>query len=69
MSDNKEILTYDKPDEAIQELFELRLSRYKTDLKKYMKDSDFIFNCVNLLHYEYHKSKMWWIIDRFSCLN
>ena len=32
-SDKKEIMIFDKADEAIQELFELLLSRYQTGLK------------------------------------
>ena len=47
-SDNIEILTHDKIEEVIKELFKLLLSRYQIDLKTSMKSSDFIFGCVVL---------------------
>ena len=53
--DTIEIMTFDKADEVVQELFESLLSRYKIGLEARMKGSNFIFNCVNLLHYKCHK--------------
>ena len=50
-----EIMIYDKADQVIQELFESLLSRHYTGLEESMKSSDFIFNCVNLLHNTCHK--------------
>ena len=47
-SDNIEILTHDKIEEVIKELFKLLLSRYQIDLKTSLKSSDFIFGCVVL---------------------
>ena len=49
-SDNIEVMIFDKAYEVIQELFEALLSRYQTDLKESMKGSEFVFNCINLLH-------------------
>ena len=54
-SDNIEIVIYNKGDKVIQELFESFLFRYQTDLEELIKDSDFIFDCINLLYYKCHK--------------
>ena len=48
-------MIYDKADEAIQELFESLLNRYQIELKTWMKGSNFLFDYVNLLHYNCHK--------------
>ena len=54
-SDNIEIITYDNLEEIIEELLESLLSRYQIGLGTPMTGSDFIFDCVNLLHYKCHK--------------
>ena len=54
-SDNMEIMIYDKADEVIKEPFHSLLSRYQTSLEELMKHSDFIFDCVNLMHFKCHK--------------
>ena len=46
-SDDIEAMTYDD----LEELFISLLSRYNFGLEKQMKDSDFIFDCVNLMCY------------------
>ena len=51
-SDNIEIMTYDKADEVIKELFELLLSRYQIELEISMRGSAFFFDSVSLLHYK-----------------
>ena len=43
-------MTYGKADEVSQKHFEQLLFRYQIRLKKSMKDSDLIPDCVNLLH-------------------
>ena len=48
-------MIYAQSDEVIQELFESPLFRYQIELESSMKGSDFIFDCVNLLHYKCHK--------------
>ena len=53
--DNIEIMITDKADEVIEELFESLLNRYQIELETSMRGSDFIFHCVHLLHYKYHK--------------
>ena len=54
-SDNMEIMTRNKADEVIDELFESLLSRYQIGSETFIKGGDFIFNCVNLLYYKCHK--------------
>ena len=54
-SDNIEVITYDNPDETIEELFHLLLSRYQIGLQTQMRESDFIIDCVNLLYDKCHK--------------
>ena len=46
-SDDIEAMTYDD----LEELFISLLSRYNFGLEKQMRDSDFIFDCVNLMCY------------------
>ena len=43
--DNIEIMSHDKADEVIKELFESLLSRSQIGLETSMKGSDFIFMC------------------------
>ena len=51
-SDNIEVMIYDK--EATQGIIKSLLSRCQTSLERFMKRSDFVFNCVNLLSYKCH---------------
>ena len=48
-------MIYDKAEEVIQELFESLLCRCQTSLEESMIYTDFIFDCVNLLHYKCYK--------------
>ena len=50
-SDNMEIMSNDKVDEVIEELFESLLPRYQIGLETLIKCSEFIFDCVSLLYY------------------
>ena len=54
-SDNVETMINDKSDEAIEEFFKSLLSIYKIGLETSIKGSDFVFDCVYLLYYKYHK--------------
>ena len=54
-SDKIEVMIYDNPNEIIEELFDLLLSKYQIGLETQMKRSDFIFDCVNLLYYKCYK--------------
>ena len=49
-SDNIEITIYDIGDKVIQEPFESLLCRYQIGLETSIKDSDFVFGCVNLFN-------------------
>ena len=51
--DNIEIMINDQSDELIEELFKSLFNRYQNNLEKLMKGSQFAFNYVHLLHYEY----------------
>ena len=54
-SSNLQIMINDKADEVIDELFQILLSRYQSELETSIKGSDFIFDCVYLLYYKLHK--------------
>ena len=54
-SGDMEIMTYDKADESVKELFESLFFRYKIGVETLMKSSDFIFNCVYFLYCKCHK--------------
>ena len=50
-----EIITYHDANEMIQELFESLLPRYQMGLETTMKDSNFIFDYVNLMYQKFQK--------------
>ena len=50
-----EIVSPDKADEFIKELFESLFSRYQVGLETLLKGSYFFFDCVYLLNYRCHK--------------
>ena len=45
----------DKGDKIIRECFDSLLKRNQVGLVTSIKGSDFIFDCVYLLYYKYHK--------------
>ena len=55
---NIKFVIYDEVDVVIQELFESLLSRYQSGLEGSVKGSNFIFDCVNLLHCKWHKTNL-----------
>ena len=58
--------TCDKAIEVIEKFFELLYSRYRIRLETSMKNSDFIFDYVDLLYYKCHKIDsyiIWYKID------
>ena len=57
----------DEVDEVIKELFDSVKNRYQNNLEP-MKDSEFVFDYVQLLYYkcQLNKSESWLIIYRFS---
>ena len=52
---NIETMVGSETDEIIEELFESLLQIYQDGLEKSMKESDFTFDSVNLLHYHLQK--------------
>ena len=55
ISDFIEIMINDKLEEVKEKLFQSLLPRYQAGLETSVKGSDFIFDCVNLLHYKCYK--------------
>ena len=54
-SDNIEIMMGTETNDIIKELFESFLKRYQKNLEEKMKDSNFVFESVDLLYYSLHK--------------
>ena len=53
-NDNIEVMTFDSPDETIDEIFDWLLSRFQVGLETQMRGNHFISDCVNLLYYKCH---------------
>ena len=54
-SDNEEFMNGIDTDEVIKELFESLLQKYEENLQNKMRGSDFEFNGVNFLYYDFNK--------------
>ena len=54
-SDNKEIMNDSDTDEVIEELFESFFQRYEHNLEEKMKGSEFEFDGVNFLYYDFNE--------------
>ena len=54
-SDNEEIMNGSDTDEIIEELFKLFLQKYEENLQEKMKRSEFEFDDVNFLYYDFNK--------------
>ena len=54
-SDNKEVMNGSDTNEVIEELFESFLQRYEQNLEEKMKGSEFEFDGVNFLYYDFNK--------------
>ena len=66
-SDNEEFMNGSDTDEAIKLLFESFLQKYEENLQEEMKGSDFEFDGVNFLYYDFNKIYIErWIIHRFT---
>ena len=55
-SDNVEIIMIIKTEYIIEALLESFFKNYKKNLEDKMKDSDFVFENVDLLYYSLHKT-------------
>ena len=54
-SDNIELISYDNANEIIEEIFESLISKYQVGLESLMKESNFVFDLVQLLYCKLHK--------------
>ena len=54
-SDNEEFMNGSDTDEVIEELFKSLLQRYQENLQEKMGGSDFAFDGVNFLYYDFNK--------------
>ena len=54
-SDNKEFMNGSDTDEIIKELFKSLLQRYQENLQEKLRGSDFDFDGVNILYYDFNK--------------
>ena len=54
-SHNIEIMMGSETDDIIKELFESLLQKIQKELKEKMRGSEFVFDSVDLLHYNLHK--------------
>ena len=78
-SDNEEIMVGSDTNDVIKELFKSFLQRYQEGLQEKMKGSDFEFDGVNLLYYNFNKISLnrgrsyiesaKWIKDKKSTIN
>ena len=58
-SDNEESMNDRDTDEVIKLLFELFLQKYEENLQEKMKGSDFEFDVVNFLYYDFNKTSIY----------
>ena len=78
-SDNKEFMNGSDTDEIIKGLFESFLQKYEENLQEKMKRSDFEFDRVNFLYYDFNKISInrggsyidtsKWLKDKKSTIN
>ena len=78
-SDNEEFMKGSDTDEVIKLLFESFLQKYEENLQEKMKGSEFEFDGVNFLYYDFHKTSIYrggsyidspkWLKDEKSTIN
>ena len=78
-SDNVEIMFGDNIDDIIEQLFRLLLQKYEENLQNKMRRSDFEFDGVNFLYYDFNKISLnrggsyidspKWLKDKKSTIN
>ena len=54
-SNNIEIMMGNETDEIIEELFESLLQKYQDGIKEKMRGNEFVFDSIDLLHYNLHE--------------
>ena len=71
-SDNEEFINGSDTDEIIKGIFESFLQKYEENLQEKKKGSDFEFDGVNFLYYDFNKISIYrvkWIKDKKSTIN
>ena len=78
-SDNEEFMNGSDTDEIIKELFKSHLQKYQENLQEKMRGSDFAFDGVNILYYDFNKISInrggsyidspKWLKDKKSTIN
>ena len=78
-SDNVEIMLGDDSDDIIEQLFKSLLQKYEENLQNIMRGSNFEFNSVNFLYYDFNKTSInrdesyidspKWLKDKKSTIN
>ena len=78
-SDNEEFMSEDNTNEIIKLLFQSFIQRYEESLQKKMKGSDFEFDGINFLYYDFSKTSIYrggtyidspkWLRDKKSTIN
>ena len=78
-SDNEEFMNGSDSDQVIKLLFESFLQKYEENLQEKMKGSDFEFDGVNFLYYDFNKTRIYrggsymdspkWLKDKKSTIN
>ena len=78
-SDNEEFMNGSETDEIIKELFKSLLQRYQENLQEKMGGSDFAFDGINFLYYDFNKTSInkggsyidspKWLKDKKSTIN
>ena len=64
-SDNIEIMVSSETDEIIEELFKSLLQRFQKGSEKSQGGSEFVYNSVNLLHYQLQKTSLKRILSSY----
>ena len=57
-SDNIEIIFGDDTDDIIEQLFESLLQKYEENLQNKMRGSEFEFDGINFLYYDFNKTNI-----------
>ena len=78
-SDNEKFMNGDETNEIIKELFKSFLQKYEENLQEKMRGSDFEFDGVNVLYYDFNKTSIYrggsyinspkWLKDKKSTIN
>ena len=58
-SNNEEFMSGDDTYEIIKSLFESFLQNYEENLQNKMRGSDFEFDCINFLYYDFNKTSIY----------